>query len=50
VNLWIPDVTGHDAIGELPESVALGLIPRVGEQVRRYASEQPLVNVVEHGY
>ena len=22
----------------------------VGEQVRRYASEQPLVNVVEHGY
>ncbi len=30
VNLWIPDVAGHDAIGELPQSVALGLIPRDG--------------------
>jgi phosphoglycerate dehydrogenase-like enzyme len=31
VNLWIPDETGHDAIGELPETVALGLMPRAGE-------------------
>jgi len=31
VNLWIPDRTGHDAVGELPEGVALGLIPREGE-------------------
>ena len=31
VNVWIPDVAGHDAIGELPQSVALGLIPRDGE-------------------
>jgi phosphoglycerate dehydrogenase-like enzyme len=36
VNLWIPDAigddaVGHDAIGELPESVTLGLIPRDGE-------------------
>jgi phosphoglycerate dehydrogenase-like enzyme len=31
VNLWIPEATGHDAIGELPDGVALGLIPREGE-------------------
>jgi phosphoglycerate dehydrogenase-like enzyme len=31
VNLWIPDRTGHDAVGELPEGVALGLIPRDGD-------------------
>ncbi len=31
VNLWIADRAGHDAIGELPEGVALGLIPRDGE-------------------
>jgi phosphoglycerate dehydrogenase-like enzyme len=31
VNLWIPDATGHDAVGELPDDVALALIPREGE-------------------
>jgi phosphoglycerate dehydrogenase-like enzyme len=31
VNLWIPDRTGHDAVGELPEDVSLRLIPRNGE-------------------
>ena len=31
VNLWITDRAGHDAIGELPEDVALRLIPRDGE-------------------
>jgi len=31
VNLWIPDAAGHDAIGQLPEGIALGLIPRDGE-------------------
>jgi phosphoglycerate dehydrogenase-like enzyme len=29
--LWIPDRIGHDAVGELPEGVALGLIPRDGD-------------------
>jgi phosphoglycerate dehydrogenase-like enzyme len=27
VNLWVPDRTGRDAIGTLPDGVALGLIP-----------------------
>jgi phosphoglycerate dehydrogenase-like enzyme len=31
VNLWIPDRTGHDAVGELPKGVALGLIPHDGD-------------------
>jgi phosphoglycerate dehydrogenase-like enzyme len=31
VNLWIPDASAHDAIGELPDTVALGLIPGDGE-------------------
>ncbi len=31
VNLWITDRTGHDAVGELPDGVALGLIPHEGE-------------------
>jgi hypothetical protein len=31
VNLWIPDRTGANAVGELPEGVSLGLIPRDGE-------------------
>ncbi len=31
MNLWIPDVTGREAIGELPETVALGLIASHGE-------------------
>ncbi len=30
MNLWIPDRVGRDALGELPESVELGLIPRTG--------------------
>ncbi len=31
MNVWIPDQTGHDAIGELPQGVSLNLIPREGE-------------------
>jgi hypothetical protein len=31
VNLWVPDKDGHDAIGELPPDVSLGLIPSDGE-------------------
>jgi phosphoglycerate dehydrogenase-like enzyme len=31
VNLWIPDRTGQDGVGKLPEGVSLGLIPRKGE-------------------
>ncbi len=31
MNLWIPDATGHDAVGELPDDVALALISREGE-------------------
>jgi phosphoglycerate dehydrogenase-like enzyme len=31
VNLWVPDRAGHDAIGGLPESVALNLIPPEGQ-------------------
>jgi phosphoglycerate dehydrogenase-like enzyme len=31
VNLWIPDRTGHDAVGKLPEGVSLGLIPAEGD-------------------
>jgi phosphoglycerate dehydrogenase-like enzyme len=31
VKLWIADRAGHDAVGELPESVSVGLIPRDGE-------------------
>jgi phosphoglycerate dehydrogenase-like enzyme len=31
VNLWIPDRAGRGAVGQLPEDVALGLIPPDGE-------------------
>ena len=31
MNLWIPDRAGRDAVGELPEGVSLGLVPRDGE-------------------
>lgn len=31
MNLWIADRAGHEAVGELPEDVALGLIPADGE-------------------
>jgi phosphoglycerate dehydrogenase-like enzyme len=31
VNLWIPDRAGREALGELPKSVELGLIPPHGE-------------------
>jgi phosphoglycerate dehydrogenase-like enzyme len=31
VNLWIPDRADRDAVGELPEQVALNLIPSDGE-------------------
>jgi phosphoglycerate dehydrogenase-like enzyme len=30
VNLWIADREGREAVGELPESVKLGLVPREG--------------------
>lgn len=31
VNLWIPDRTGREALGELPEDVSLSLVPERGE-------------------
>jgi phosphoglycerate dehydrogenase-like enzyme len=31
VNLWIPERAGSDAIGELPDSVSVGVVPRDGE-------------------
>ena len=31
MNLWIAQRTGHDAIGELPDGVSVGLIPREGK-------------------
>jgi phosphoglycerate dehydrogenase-like enzyme len=31
VKLWIPDRVGHDAVGDLPDGVVVGLIPRDGE-------------------
>jgi phosphoglycerate dehydrogenase-like enzyme len=31
VKLWIPDRVDHDALGDLPDGVAIGLIPRDGE-------------------
>jgi phosphoglycerate dehydrogenase-like enzyme len=31
VNLWVPDRPGSEAIGELPEGVALNRIPRTGK-------------------
>jgi phosphoglycerate dehydrogenase-like enzyme len=31
VNLWIPERDGSDAIGELPEDVSLGIVPRQAE-------------------
>ena len=31
MNLWIPDAIGRDAVGELGDDVALGLMPREGE-------------------
>jgi len=43
VNLWIPDRTGHDAVGELPEGVALGLIPRDGELPRAILGAEFLI-------
>lgn len=30
MNLWIPDVAGREAVGELPDGVTLGLIPEQG--------------------
>jgi phosphoglycerate dehydrogenase-like enzyme len=30
VNLWIPDRTGREAVGELPDDVSVGLIPPTG--------------------
>ncbi len=31
MNVWIPDAPGHEAVGDLPDGVELGLIPRSGE-------------------
>lgn len=31
MNLWIPERTGHEAVGELPDGVSVGLIPPEGE-------------------
>jgi phosphoglycerate dehydrogenase-like enzyme len=31
VRLWIPDQVGHDAVGDLPDGVVVGLIARDGE-------------------
>jgi phosphoglycerate dehydrogenase-like enzyme len=31
MNVWLPDRPGHDAVGKLPQGVALGLIPQEGE-------------------
>jgi phosphoglycerate dehydrogenase-like enzyme len=118
VKLWIPDRVAHDAVGDLPDGVEVGFIPRlvnaargpivdtrallellqeghiraaldvtdpeplphehplwdapgllitphfagdtppadrrafelVGDQVRRFVRQEPLANVVEHGY
>ncbi len=43
MNLWIPDRPGHEAIGELPEDVALNLIPREGELPRTAVDAEFLV-------
>jgi phosphoglycerate dehydrogenase-like enzyme len=43
VNLWVPDRAGHDAIGKLPESVALGFVPREGELPRAILDAEFLV-------
>jgi phosphoglycerate dehydrogenase-like enzyme len=43
VNLWIPDRTGHDAVGELPEGVSLGLIPAEGELPKAILAAEFLV-------
>jgi phosphoglycerate dehydrogenase-like enzyme len=34
VNLWIPQRAGQDAIGDLPDGVELGVVPRDGEAPR----------------
>ena len=43
VNLWIPDKPGHDALGELPHDVSLGLIPHDGEPPRGILDAEFLV-------
>lgn len=41
--MWIPDRTGHDAIGSLPADVSLGLIPPHGELPRAILEAEFLV-------
>jgi phosphoglycerate dehydrogenase-like enzyme len=43
VNVWIADRPGHEAIGELPEGVALNTIPREGELPRAAVEAEFLV-------
>jgi phosphoglycerate dehydrogenase-like enzyme len=44
VNLWIPDKSGHEAIGELAEGVSLSLIPHDGELPREILDAEFLVH------
>lgn len=41
--MWIPDEPGHEAVGDLPDGVALGLIPREGELPREILGAEFLV-------
>jgi phosphoglycerate dehydrogenase-like enzyme len=43
VNLWIPERSGREAIGELPEGVSLGVIPLEGELPRELGDAEFLV-------
>jgi phosphoglycerate dehydrogenase-like enzyme len=43
VNLWIPDRADRDAVGELPEPIALGLIPPEGAPPREILDAEFLV-------
>ncbi len=47
VNLWIPDVAGREAVGELPPEVTLGLIPERGSLPAAIADAEFLV---PHGH
>jgi phosphoglycerate dehydrogenase-like enzyme len=43
VDLWIPDRPGRDAVGDLPEDVVVGLIPREGEPPQEILDAEFLV-------
>lgn len=45
MNVWIPEETGRDAVGELPDGVELGLIPRDGEVPRAMLDVEFLVPI-----